>query len=76
MGIAIVTGVGQVILMNMPWGFGRLHVKLGLVALAVIITLVHQLTARRSSPAVRGAVTGLVVLVSLGIYAAAVALGA
>ncbi|MCB9594114.1 MAG: hypothetical protein H6719_15375 [Sandaracinaceae bacterium] len=75
MAIAIGTGLGQVVLMRLPWGYGRLHVKIGLVALAVIIAAVHQLTAKRTSAGVRGAIQGVLLLVSLGIFAAAVALG-
>lgn len=75
MGVAILTGVGQVVLMHMPWAYGRLHVKVGFVALAVVLTLVHQLTVKKSSPAARGLVHGLMLLASLGIFGAAVALG-
>ena len=74
--VAIATGLWQVHLMHLPWTYGRLHIKLGLVALAVVLALGHQLTARRSSPAARGIVQLLIILVSLGIYGAAVALGA
>lgn len=75
MAVAIGTGLAQVHLMGMPWSYGRLHLKIGVVALAVVLAGVHQLTARRSSPAARGAVQGLILLTSLGIFAAAVALG-
>lgn len=74
MAIALITGVAQVELMHLDWGYGRLHVKLGLVTLAIVVALAHQLTARRTSPALRGALEGLVLLISLGIFAAAVAL--
>jgi len=76
MAVAIGTGLAQVVLMRLPWSYGRLHVKIGLVALAVVLAGAHQLTARRSSPAARGVIQGLILLVSLGIFAAAVALGA
>lgn len=75
MAIAIGTGIAQVVLMRLPWTYGRLHVKIGLVALAVIVAGVHQLTAKRTSPATRGAIQGVLMLVSVGIFAAAVALG-
>ncbi|MCB9760664.1 MAG: CopD family protein [Alphaproteobacteria bacterium] len=74
MAVALVTGVAQVELMKMPWSYGRLHLKLGLVGLVVLLAGGHQLTARRSTPAVRGVVQLLILLVSLGIFAAAVAL--
>jgi len=76
MGVAIGSGLLQVHLMNLPWAFGKLHLKLGMVGITVAITLYHQLTARHSSPAARGAVQGLILLASLGVFAAAVHLGA
>ncbi len=75
MGLALATGVWQVELMGMPWTYGRLHIKVAVVALAVILAGVHQLTARRASPAARGIGQLLILIASLGIYAAAVALG-
>ncbi|MBX3270516.1 MAG: hypothetical protein KF729_09660 [Sandaracinaceae bacterium] len=75
MALAIGTGIAQVVLMRLPWTYGRLHIKLGLVALAVLIAAVHQLTAKRTSPGVRGAIQGVLLLVSIAIFAAAVALG-
>ncbi len=74
MGVAVVTGVLQVMWMNLPWSYGRLHVKIAVVALAVVIAAVHQFTATRTGPAVRGVIQLLIMLVSLGIFAAAVAL--
>ena len=72
MAIAIGTGVLQVHLRSLPWSYGRLHWKLATVMLAVALALVHQLTARKSSPRTRGIVQGLILLASLGIFAAAV----
>lgn len=74
MAVAIATGVWRVHLLGMPWGYGRLHLKLGLVGLTVLVAGVHQLTAKRSPPAVRGIVELSIVLLSVGIFAAAVAL--
>lgn len=51
----------------LPW-------KLGSVALAGGLALWHQLGARDQSPRTRGVVQGLILVVSLGIVAAAVAL--
>lgn len=51
-----------------------LLIKLSLVGVAAGLALFHQLTARTSSPAKRGAIQGLILLASLGIVAAAVAL--
>ena len=72
--IAIATGLWQVHRLALDWGYGRLHLKIGLVGLAVILAGVHQLTARRSSPATRGVIQLLILVVSLAIFAAAVAL--
>ena len=49
-------------------------IKLTLVGLAAGLTLFHQLTAKTASPASRGIVQGLILVTSLGIVAAAVAL--
>ncbi|MCB9742326.1 MAG: hypothetical protein H6741_25795 [Alphaproteobacteria bacterium] len=74
MAVAVVTGLAQVKWMQLPWSYGALHLKLGLVALAAILAGAHQLTARRSSPAVRGVVQLLILVVSVAIFGAAVAL--
>ncbi len=74
MAIAIVTGIGQVHALHMSWAYGRLHIKLTLVAAAIVLAAVHTFTARRSSPASRGIQQLLILVVSLGIFAAAVAL--
>ncbi len=74
MAIAIPTGLLQVVGMQLPWSYGRLHTKLGLVALVVVLALVHQLTARKSSARARGILQALIIVASLGIFAAAVAL--
>jgi uncharacterized membrane protein len=74
MAIAVATGLLQVTWMHLPWSYGRLHIKLGAVTLAILIAGIHQLTARQSSPAVRGVFQGLILLASLGVFAAAVAL--
>ena len=74
MALAIVTGLWQVQGMALPWSYARLHVKLGMVALTIAIAAFHQLTAGRTSPAVRGIFELAVLMGSLGIFAAAVAL--
>lgn len=74
MAIAIPTGLLQVVGMQLPWSYGRLHAKLGIVALTVVLALVHQLTARKSSARARGILQTLILVASLGIFAAAVML--
>ena len=79
MAVAVATGVVQLSRSNVSLSSDTdyavaLFVKLTLVGLAAGLALFHQLTAKQSSPAVRGAIQGLILLVSLGIVAAAVAL--
>lgn len=74
MGLAVVTGVWQVQRLGIDWAAPELSLKLGLVAVAIALAAVHQFTARRTSPALRGAIQGVILLVSLGIVAAAIAL--
>lgn len=69
--VACVTGLWQVHLMRMSWSYGRLHLKLGLVALVVATALVHQLTARRASAAVRGITQLAILVLSVLIFGAA-----
>jgi hypothetical protein len=72
MAVAVATGVAQVHLRGISWAYGRLHLKLALVATVIVLALAHQLTARKSSPAIRGVVQLAILLVSLGVFAAAV----
>ncbi len=79
MAVSVVTGLIQLSRLDfsaaMQTSFGpRLAWKLGLVGLAAALALAHQLTARESSAAMRGALQGLILLASLGIFAAAVRL--
>ena len=79
MAIAVVTGI---LLLSDVGGDAAartalgpaLALKLALVGVAASLAFFHQLTARRSTPAVRGIVQGLVLLVSIGIFGAAIAL--
>jgi putative copper export protein len=72
MAVAVFTGLWQVDRLDYAWG--ALGWKLTLVGLAVTLALVHQLTARRTPAAVRGIIQGVILLVSLGIFWAAVSL--
>lgn len=74
MAIALGTGIAQVELYGWPWTYPRLHTKLGLVGLTVALALYHQRTASKSSPAARGIVQLLILLSSLAVFGAAVAL--
>ena len=72
--IAIATGIAQVHLMHLPWKHPPLHMKLGLIALTIGVTIVHTRVAKRLGPGARGAMHAVMLLLSLGIFAAAVRL--
>lgn len=74
--VSAVTGVWQ--LLNngiVVRGNTALVAKLGLVGLSVGLAFFHQEIARDVSPAQRGLMEGLLLLLALGILAAAVAIG-
>ena len=73
--IAIGTGVWQVELRGIPWSHGPLHVKIGVVMLTVLVTGVHQLTAKNAGPAARGVMELAILALGLAVFGAAVALG-
>ena len=74
MAVAVATGVWQVSRLNIPWSNDRLELKVGLVVLAAGLALLHQLTAKRTSPAVRGIIQAVILVVSIAIVGAAVRL--
>jgi len=74
MAVAVATGVWQVSRLNIPWSDDRLELKVGLVVLAAGLALLHQLTAKRTSPAVRGIIQAVILAVSIAIVGAAVRL--
>ena len=69
MALAVASGAWLVSRTGRSWG--DLTLKLTLVAVAIALAAIHQFTARDASPATRGAVQGLILLVSLGIFAVA-----
>jgi len=69
---AVTTGAWLYTSRGLPWA--QFSTKGTLVALAGGIALFHQLTAKRSSPAVRGIIQLLILIVSIGIFGAAVTL--
>jgi putative copper export protein len=71
LGVLVATGIWQVERIGLDWSYGRLVFKLVLVGVVAALALAHQLTARRTSPAVRGALQGVILLVSVGIFGAA-----
>ena len=74
MGVSVITGVWQVERLDIDWSTGSLSRKLALVGAAIGLAALHQFTTKRTSPALRGAIQGVILLLSLGIVAAAVAL--
>lgn len=69
--VAVATGLYQ--LSQMGWLWSRLTLKLTLVGISAALALLHQVTARRTSPAVRGAIQGIILVLAIGIFGAAVA---
>ena len=69
MGLAVVGGIWLVAETGRAWG--DLSLKVSLVIVTVALAALHQLTARRMTAAQRGAIQGLILLVSLAIFAVA-----
>jgi putative copper export protein len=74
MAAAVATGVWQVSRLDISWSDDRLELKAGLVILAAGLALLHQLTAKRTSPATRGIIQAVILVVSVAIVGAAVRL--
>ena len=73
--ISVTTGIIQLVRFHLAVrGNSTLTVKLALVAAAVVIAYVHQVTAARSRPAVRGTLEALSLVLALAVLGAAVAL--
>ena len=72
MGVALVAGTWLYTEGGLPWS--RFALKGTLIATAIVLTFIHQITARRTSPPVRGIIQLAILLVSIGIFGAAVAL--
>ncbi len=72
MGVAVVCGIWLVGATGRMWG--DVGLKVGLVIVAVALAGFHQLTAGRMAAAQRGAIQGLILLVSLAIFAVATGL--
>jgi putative copper export protein len=70
--VAIITGTWMYTDIGLPWE--DFSTKGTLIIVAGGFALFHQLTAKRSSPAVRGIIQLLILIVSIGVFGAAVAL--
>ena len=71
LGVAVVTGLWQMELIG--YAYSDITLKLSLVITAGVLALIHQLTARNTSATVRGAIQGVILVVSVLIFGAAVA---
>lgn len=71
LGALVVTGVWQVQEIPLRWSYGRLILKLWLVGAVATLALVHQVTARRMNPAGRGAIQGVILVLSVAVFGAA-----
>ncbi len=72
LGTALLTGTWMYTEYGLPWVDFTL--KGTLITVAVVLAFVHQFTAKRTPPAVRGIIQLVIIVVSIGIYGAAVAL--
>ncbi len=72
MALAVITGIAQVFRLEVDLS-APFAIKLVLVSMAVALAFAHREIARQASPAVRGAMEAVLLLLSLGILAAAVA---
>jgi len=73
MAVAITTGIAQIFRLDVELT-GALAAKLILVGAAVMLAFAHREIARNAGPAWRGVMEGALLMVGLGILAAAVAL--
>lgn len=72
MGVSLITGTWMYTEWGLPWSDFAL--KGTLIAIAIVLAFVHQITAKRTSPAVRGIGQLAIVVVSIGIFGAAATL--
>jgi putative copper export protein len=69
--VAIATGLTQVHMLALPWSYRPLAIKVGLVAVTALIAIGHVRFAKRLAPAARGALEGILLLLTLAIFLAA-----
>ena len=72
MGVAIVSGVWLYLFWNLQ--LSDLSVKWALIGLSIALALGHQLTAKRTPPAIRGIMQLIIIVLAIGIFVAAVQL--
>jgi len=69
--VAVATGLAQVHMLALPWSYRPLAIKVGLVAVTALIAIGHVRFAKRLAPAARGALEGILLLLTLAIFLAA-----
>jgi putative copper export protein len=72
MGVAVVSGVWLYLFWNLQ--VSDLSVKWALIGLSIALALGHQLTAKRTPPAIRGIMQLIIIVLAIGIFVAAVQL--
>ena len=72
MGVAVVSGVWLYLFWNLQ--VSDLSVKWALIGLSIALALGHQLTAKRTPPAIRGITQLIIIVLAIGIFVAAVQL--
>ena len=72
MGVAVVSGVWLYLFWNLQ--VSDLSVKWALIGLSIALALGHQLTAKRTPPAIRGIMQLIIIGLAIGIFVAAVQL--
>jgi uncharacterized membrane protein len=72
MAAAVITGIINYTSLALPWS--RFSLKGTLIILSIALALWHQLTAKRSSPAVRGIGQAMILILAVAIFGAAVVL--
>jgi uncharacterized membrane protein len=70
--ISVVTGTLQVERLGFDWADDALSLKLLLVTAAAALAFIHQLTAKRTSARTRGMIQAAILILSIGIFGAAV----
>jgi uncharacterized membrane protein len=72
MAVAVGTGIVNYTSLALPWS--HFSLKGTLIALSIAIALWHQVTAKRTSPAVRGIGQAVILILAIAIFGAATVL--
>jgi uncharacterized membrane protein len=72
MAVGVLAGLRLYTLIGLPWA--NFALKGTLIGLSIALSAFHHLTARRTSPAMRGLQQGAILILAIAIFGAAVAL--